>query len=112
MNTKEAYKQKVEFELDQVQTELTESKDHPKGMTVWERAKFLRKIKGLEQKAATFKSILKDLNEGSAVFVGRADRLGKIGRKPGHSYRARYKRQQPTRKGRTDQGGTELPIAQ
>ncbi len=70
MNTKEAYKQKMEIELELVQTKLAELKAQPKGMTVWERAQYIRKIKELEQKVTTCRATLKDLDEGSAVFWG------------------------------------------
>ena len=74
MNAKEAYKQKMENELELVQTKLAESKAQPKGTTVWERAKYIRKIKKLEQRVTTCRAIMKDLDEGSAVFWGQTQK--------------------------------------
>lgn len=71
MNAKEAYKQKMENELELVQTKLAESKTQPNGSTVWERAKYIRKMKELEQRVTTCRAIMKDLDEGSAVFWGQ-----------------------------------------
>lgn len=71
MNVKEAYKQKMEIELELVQTKLAEAKAQPNGMTAGERDQYISKIEELEQRVTTCRAILKDLDEGSAVFWGQ-----------------------------------------
>jgi len=71
MNVKEAYKQKMEIELELVQTKLAEAKAQPNGMTAGERDQYIRKIEELEQRVTTCRAILKDLDEGSSVFWGQ-----------------------------------------
>jgi hypothetical protein len=74
MNTRETYKGKMEAELEQFQTKLAEFKAQPKGVTVWERARYIRRFKELEQRVALSTAILEELDEVNEDVWGQAKR--------------------------------------
>ena len=65
MNTKEAYKQKIEAELELAQARLAEFKAKAKISTADARIKYAKQIDELEQKIDATKAKLKELGEAS-----------------------------------------------
>jgi hypothetical protein len=61
MNTDNAYKQKIETELEQFQVQLDAFKAQPNGLTIWEHAQHVRHTRELERKVVTCRVILKEL---------------------------------------------------
>jgi len=65
MSTKEAYKQKVEAELELAQAKLAEFKAKAKIATADARIKYTKQVDDLEQKIDATKAKLKELGEAS-----------------------------------------------
>ena len=65
MSTKEAYKQKIEAELELAQAKLTEIKAQAKISTADVRLKHAKQVDEIEQKVSTMKARLKELCESS-----------------------------------------------
>ena len=65
MNTKEAYKQKIEAELELAQAKLAEFKAQAKSSAADARIKNAKQVDELEQKINATKSKLKELGEAS-----------------------------------------------
>ena len=63
MNTKEAYKEKIQAELDLAQTQLAEFKAEPITLTASERARHINRIEELELKVEAAREHLKQLDE-------------------------------------------------
>lgn len=62
MNTKDAYKQKIEAELDFTREKLVELKTKIRGFSDVERLDSLEKLEGLEKMASDLRSKIKELN--------------------------------------------------
>lgn len=65
MSTKEAYKQKVEAELELAQAHLSELKAQAKSVTADARIEYDKQVDALEQQVDATKAKLKELNEAS-----------------------------------------------
>lgn len=65
MSTKEAYKKKIEAELELAQAKLAEFKARAKSLTADARIKHARQVDELEQKSNATKARLKELGEAS-----------------------------------------------
>jgi len=65
MSTKEAYKQKVEAELELAQAKLAEFKAQAKSSAADARIKHAKQVDELEQKVDTTRAKLKELGEAS-----------------------------------------------
>jgi cob(I)alamin adenosyltransferase len=65
MSTKEAYKQKIEADLELVQAKLAELKAQAKSFTADARIKYDKQVDELEQKLDAAQAKLKDLGEAS-----------------------------------------------
>jgi hypothetical protein len=65
MSTKEAYKQKVEAELELGRAKLAELKAQAKGFTADARIKYDKQVAELEQKLDVAKAKMKDVGEAS-----------------------------------------------
>jgi len=65
MSSKEAYKQKIEAELELVQAKLAEFKARAKSLTADARIRHAAQVDDLEQKVDTTKAKLKELGEAS-----------------------------------------------
>jgi hypothetical protein len=63
MSTKDAYKQKIEAELELAQAKLLELKAHVKNSTADVRIKYAKLSDDLEHRYETTKSKLKELND-------------------------------------------------
>jgi hypothetical protein len=63
MSAKEAYKQKIQAELDLAQAKLAELKARAKTEVADSRVKYARQVEDLEQKLDTAKAKLKELGE-------------------------------------------------
>ena len=62
MSSKEAYKQKIEAEHELVQNQLAEFKAQPASLTAEDRIKHINHIEKLEQRVASSKEQLKELD--------------------------------------------------
>ena len=65
MSTKEAYKQKIEAELELAQAKLAEFKAQAKISTADARIKHAKQVKEVEQRVGATKAKLKELGEAS-----------------------------------------------
>ena len=65
MSTKEAYKQKIEAELELAQAKLAEFKAQAKSSAADTRIKYSKQVDELEQKAVATRTKLKELGEAS-----------------------------------------------
>jgi hypothetical protein len=65
MSTKEAYKQKIEAELELAQAKLAEFKAQAKSSAADARIKLAKQVDELEQKVDTTRAKLKELGEAS-----------------------------------------------
>jgi uncharacterized protein YukE len=65
MSTKEAYKQKMEAELELVQAKLAELKAHAKSLTADAGIAYAKQVDQFEQRMAATKAKLKELGEAS-----------------------------------------------
>jgi uncharacterized protein YhaN len=65
MSTKEAYKQKIEAELELVQAKLAEFKAQAKISTADARIKHAKQVEDIEQKVGATKAKLKELGAAS-----------------------------------------------
>ncbi len=65
MSSKEAYKQKIEAELELAQAKLAEFKARAKSLTADARIRHAGRVDDLEQKVDTTKAKLKELGEAS-----------------------------------------------
>jgi mevalonate kinase len=65
MSTKEAYKQKIEAELELAQAKLAEFKAQAKSSAADARIKYAKQVDELEQKVDVTKAKLKELGEAS-----------------------------------------------
>jgi VIT1/CCC1 family predicted Fe2+/Mn2+ transporter len=65
MSTKEAYKQKIEAELELAQAKLAEFKAQAKSSAADARIKHAKQVDELEQKVDTTRAKLKELGEAS-----------------------------------------------
>jgi len=65
MNTKDAYKQKIEAELELVQAKLAEFKARVKSSTADARINYAKQVDELEKMADVTKAKLKELGEAS-----------------------------------------------
>ncbi len=65
MSTKEAYKQKIEAELELAQAKLAEFKAQAKSSAADARIKHAKQVEELEQKVDATKAKLKELGEAS-----------------------------------------------
>ena|SRR5665647_1940032 len=63
MSTKDAYRQKIESELELVEARFAEFKARGKGLTADARIKHAKLVEDLEQKRADTKTKLKELGE-------------------------------------------------
>ena len=65
MSTKEAYKQKIEAELELAQAKLAEFKAQAKSSAADTRIKYAKQVDELEQKVDATKAKLKEMGEAS-----------------------------------------------
>jgi hypothetical protein len=65
MSTKEAYKQKIEAELELAQAKLAEFKAQAKSSAADARIKYAKQVDDLEQKIDATKAKLKEMGEAS-----------------------------------------------
>ena len=65
MSTKEAYRQKIEAEVELAQAKLAELKAQAKSTTADVRIKYAKQVDELERKADATKAKLKELGEAS-----------------------------------------------
>jgi hypothetical protein len=65
MSTKEAYKQKIEAELELAQAKLVEFKAQAKSSAADARIKYAKQVDDLEQKIDATKAKLKEMGEAS-----------------------------------------------
>lgn len=65
MKTKEAYRQKIESEIELVEARFAEFKARGKGLTADARIKHAKMVGDLEQMSAATKTKLKELGEAS-----------------------------------------------
>lgn len=65
MNTKDAYTQKIEAELELVQAKLAEFKARAKSLTADARIKHAKQVDDLEQRVDAMKAKLKELGNAS-----------------------------------------------
>lgn len=63
MSTKDAYKQKIDADLELVQAKLTEFKAQAKSLSADARIRHARHVEDLERKAAATKAKLQELDE-------------------------------------------------
>ncbi|MGD9949675.1 MAG: hypothetical protein AB7U29_14530 [Desulfobulbus sp.] len=63
MSTKEAYKEKIQAELDLAQAQLAEFKAEPITLTSIDRAQHINRIEALEQRVEEARDHLKKLDE-------------------------------------------------
>ncbi len=63
MSTREAYKQRIEAELELARTKLAEFKAQPISLTATERAAHIKRIEGLEHRVAASREQLKELDD-------------------------------------------------
>lgn len=61
MNTQEAYRQKIETELDLAQAKLAAFKTQPRSLTTEDRIQHIRRIEELEQRVVAAKAKLQEL---------------------------------------------------
>jgi GTP cyclohydrolase II len=72
MNTDNAYKQKIETELEQFQVKLAAFNAQPNGLTIWEHAQQVRHTRELERKVVTCRVILKELELQTVMHMATA----------------------------------------
>jgi len=61
MNTQEAYRQKIEAELELAQAQLAEFKAQPRSLTIENRAQHIKRIEELEQRVVATRAQWQDL---------------------------------------------------
>jgi hypothetical protein len=61
MNTQEAYRQKIEAELDLARAKLAEFKTQPRSLTAEDRIQHIRRIEELEQRVVAAKAKWQEL---------------------------------------------------
>jgi len=61
MNTQEAYRRKIEAELDLAQAKLAEFKTQPRSLTAGDRIQHIRRIEELEQRVVAAKAKWQEL---------------------------------------------------
>lgn len=65
MNTQEAYRQKIEAELNLAQGKLAEFKTQPRSLTAEDRVRHIRRIEELEQRVVVAKAKWRELDGAS-----------------------------------------------